>query len=143
MKHGMMIHKGFDNNDYLAVIADESSLKIEGGGDPVISVKGHFTVKEAVGNILMMGIRYSWDGLKPRIAMSAGSDYYECYDKVAKNNGYLSFNPGRLVFTGSDPERRTMYVFNKYKFESFMYDVLTAFPDLQGMVKWAVEVKED
>ncbi|MBC2149524.1 hypothetical protein [Listeria booriae] len=65
-----------------------------------------------------------WEGLAPREATSAGSDYWEYYDRRLDNNGYLSASTRKCTLYIERPARtnKKLYQFNKRKMESFLYD---------------------
>ena len=65
-----------------------------------------------------------WKDFTPREASSMSSDYYEYFDRVLQSNGYLKINSttNKIVFERPLLEFDTLYVFNKRKAESFIYD---------------------
>lgn len=72
----------------------------------------------------------SWSSINPRVADSEGSDYYEYYDRETDNNGYLGFKNNTLSVDGPMQKKTNkpvirLYKFNKRKFESFLYDLLS------------------
>ena len=146
MKHTEYV-RGADDPQGIQLVATNHKLKIisQPGIDSTVAT-GASEVRNFCRKILYMGIRYCWDNLKPRLAQSEGADYWECYDRETDNNGYMTFVPQRLVINAAFPDTGSMYVFNKFEFQSFMYDVLVAFPDLQQVVGLALtdrEVGED
>lgn len=65
-----------------------------------------------------------WESLVPKEATSAGSDYWEYYDRRLDNNGYLSVSTRNYTLHIERPARtnKKLYQFNKRKMESFLYD---------------------
>lgn len=74
----------------------------------------------------------AWKDIKPKVATSEGSDYYEYYDRRYDNNGYLSIRDksgqdknGQVELHIEAPygSKDTLYQFNKPKIQSFIYDM--------------------
>lgn len=65
----------------------------------------------------------SWKGLKPKGADSLGSDYFEYYDRVFDNNGYLTIGENKLIVQRPSLDSPKLYQFNKRKMQSFLYDI--------------------
>lgn len=66
----------------------------------------------------------AWANITPKEADSLGSDYYEYYDKLYDNNGYLSISKCELVIESPYGSVDKLYQFNKPKIQSFIYDLL-------------------
>ena len=65
----------------------------------------------------------TWKDFSPKVANSISSDYYEYYDKRLENNGYLAlYKTYRLTFGKPVPDNNRLYIFNKRRAESFIYD---------------------
>lgn len=68
-----------------------------------------------------------WGSFKPKECSSAGSDYYEYYDKEYDNNGYLSISHDKKYLDFELPASHLgynrMYKFNKVKLQSLIYDL--------------------
>jgi hypothetical protein len=64
-----------------------------------------------------------WKNIIPKEAQSEASDYYEYYDKELDNNGYLMIGENNLSIERPSLESNRMYLFNKRKMESFLYDL--------------------
>lgn len=65
-----------------------------------------------------------WKSFASKEADSFGADYWEFYDKVTDNNGYLRIsNDGVIVFESPSVETTLLYQFNKRRMESFIYDL--------------------
>lgn len=69
----------------------------------------------------------AWNNVKPKLANSEGSDYYEYYDRRYDNNGYLSIVDKKkhieLHVEAPYGSKDTLYQFNKPKIQSFIYDI--------------------
>lgn len=85
-------------------------------------------------NFIYKGALSVWKSFKPREAFSEGSDYSEFYDRKTDNNGYLSVNNQAINFYRGylQGETNLWYRFNKAKCQSFIYDILEDFPDLEA-----------
>lgn len=64
----------------------------------------------------------AWTNIVPKEATSAGSDYWEYYDRKYDNNGYLYIKDGGIQITAPYDSLDTLYQFNKPKIQSFLYD---------------------
>ncbi len=64
----------------------------------------------------------SWSNLNPKECDSLGADYYEYYDRILDNNGYLKISNCKLKIERPSLESGRLYQFNKKKMESFIYD---------------------
>ncbi|MDP9675240.1 hypothetical protein J2W97_001223 [Paenibacillus jamilae] len=63
-----------------------------------------------------------WTNLLPKEANSLGSDYYEYYDKVLDNNGYLRIRENTICIDRPVLDGHKLYQFNKKRMESFIFD---------------------
>lgn len=67
--------------------------------------------------------RIVWKDFNPKEANNFSSDYNEYYDKELDNNGYLAFHKTKcLTFYRPMPDNNRLYIFNKRRAESFIYD---------------------
>lgn len=64
----------------------------------------------------------AWTNVTPKDATSAGSDYWEYYDRKYENNGYLHVKDDGIQVTAPHNSIDTLYQFNKPKIQSFIYD---------------------
>lgn len=65
-----------------------------------------------------------WKNFQPKEANSLGSDYYEYYDRLLDNNGYLSIGDNNLKIEAPNLSTGRLYQFNKPKMQSFIYDLI-------------------
>ena len=119
----------------IILVSDKRRLRIispygMGDGDRHFMVHSEGEVKRICKIILENGLKNSWPNAVPKNYDSMGADYYECYDRFSDSNGTLTFTPVRIDIDACSSE--TLYVFNKRKFESFMFDVMMAWPELMG-----------
>lgn len=66
----------------------------------------------------------AWANFTPKNADSYGADYFEYYDRVYDNNGYLTLSPkGSIMIEAPYGSTQKIYQFNKHKAQSFVYDL--------------------
>lgn len=94
-----------------------------------------FSLKETqrVLSFIFKNAKRIWKTFKPKEASSSASDYWEFYDEKTDYNGYLKIDGQVLVFDRGylQEETNLWYRFNKAKCQSFIYDILEMFPDLE------------
>lgn len=128
-----MIQKEFiSNGNNIKLIAKRNGnkkellLEIEGDFNKKDFVFDFYFAKETMKelkNHLSTISKDIWGEIKPKEAYSEASDYYEYYDKELETNGYISIYKGFLKIERPSFDSNRLYVFNKKKIESFIYDL--------------------
>ncbi|MFT8905216.1 MULTISPECIES: hypothetical protein [Liquorilactobacillus] len=79
----------------------------------------------------------TWKDFTPKEAYSEASDYYDYYDKKLDSEGTLTIDmnqmPPQLIMVRPYGSGEVYYKFNKVRCETFIYDVIKRFPEIEGV----------